>query len=87
MSQRKDLIRKILDQGRSALWTAQTDTAGETDVFLMEIVMPLRKLERQGLFPQLDEHLGNYNGVQRSTKFGLKVRSIPTSNRERLVMG
>ena len=61
MSQRKDLINEILDQGKRS-WNAQTDAGGETDVFLTQTVMPLRKLERDGLFSQLDEHRGNDNG-------------------------
>jgi hypothetical protein len=76
MSQRKDLIREILDHGKRS-WNAQTDTAGETDVFLMEIVMPLRKLERQGLFPVLDEHLGNYNGVRKVDKVRIEGEVNP----------
>jgi len=76
MSQRKDLIREILDQGKRS-WNAQTDTAGETDVFLMEIVMPLRKLERQGLFSELDEHLGNYNGVRKVDKVRIEGEVNP----------
>lgn len=71
MSQRKDLIREIRDYGKRS-WNAQSDSAGKTDVFLMEIVMPLRRLEREGLFPELDEQVGNYNGVRKVDKVSIE---------------
>jgi len=70
MSQRKDLIREIRDYGKRS-WNAQADAAGEADVFLMEIVMPLRRLEREGLFSALDEQVGNYNGVRKVDKVSI----------------
>lgn len=76
MSQRKDLIREILDYGKRS-WNAQSDTGGETDVFLMEIVMPLRKLEREGLFPELDEQVGDYNGVRKIDKVRIEGEVNP----------
>ena len=86
MSQRKDLIREILDHGKRS-WNAQTDTGGETDVFLMEIVMPLRKLERKGCSLSLDEQLGDYNGVRKVDKVRIEGEVNPDFESERLVMG
>jgi hypothetical protein len=71
MSQRKDLIREILDHGKRS-WDAQTDAGGKTDVFLMEIVMPLRKLERDGLFPELDEQASNHDGIRKIDKVSIE---------------
>jgi hypothetical protein len=63
MSARVELSRQILDHGKRS-WNKDTDAAGDADVFLAEIVVPLRALRVEGLFEKLHEHFGNYRGLR-----------------------
>lgn len=62
MSCRADRINEIAHQGQRS-WDKEKDARGDAGIFLSHYVEPLRRLQRDGLFPQLDEHAGTYNGV------------------------
>jgi hypothetical protein len=58
-SHRSKLIDQILDENKTS-WNKNDDAGGDGDVFLAEVVMPLRALRDDGLFERLREHRGSY---------------------------
>lgn len=71
MPYRNERRREVFDLNKRS-WNKNNDAGGDADVFYTEYVVPLRRLQSEGLFEKLIKLRGSYRGSTKIDRVDIK---------------